>query len=384
MRRRLLTCALVALCAPSLAACGSAAANRGASDAQNVRAAPDVRPARAAEEHEEYPKDITETFVREGPLALNGYEVSRREKTVTHAYPPEENSPPETLDAAYAVLRREGRVVAKFEGVEHGVGVATAFGAFNFLGGGARQLAVSLTVPRGGRHWVVDLSPKGPRVVFDSYAYGVGREELSVIDIDKDGVYELSMPVTAFYMFEDMSAAETPLPEIVFRYDARAHRYLPANPLFPEYALRGVDEDIRALKSDDAAYTSKRLAILLRYVYAGRGREGWDFFDRAYERADRDALRKKIAAELGKELVYRFLRRTNASALSRRGRDSHTTKLPPRPDHTTRRHRRHLPPQSDPAGIASKAESVELLIASGLVIIRPRGGVAQLVRASDS
>ena len=299
MRRRLLTCALFALCA-ALAACGSAAANRAESDAPNVnvQATPDVQPARATEE---YPKDITGDFTREGPLTLNGYEVSSRREALT-----------DTLDADYVVLKKRGRVVAKFDGVESGVGVATMFGAFDFLGG-ARQLAVSLTVPRGGRHWVVDLSSASPRVVFDSFDYGVGREELSVIDLDKDGTYELSMPVTAFYMFENMGTAETPLPEIVFKYDPKARGYLPANRLFPDYALRGVDEDIRALKSDDPAYMSKRLDMLLRYVYAGRERDGWDFFDRAYGRADRDALKKRIASELGKERVYRFLRRTAAS-----------------------------------------------------------------------
>jgi hypothetical protein len=306
MKRGIPTCALCA----ALAGCVSADANRAAPRAQESRPAPEVKAARAAEEPEV--KDITETFAREGSLTLNGYEVSRREKTVPYTDPDEENSPTYTLDADYVVLKRRGRVVAKFDGLESGVGVATEFGAFPFLGGGARQLAVSLTVPRGGRHWVVDLSSARPRVLFDSLTYEVGREELSVIDLDRDGTYELSMPVTAFYMFENMSMAETPLPEIIFKYDARARGYAPANQLFPDYALRKIDEDIKALKPDDAAYMSKRLDILLRYVYAGREREGWDFFDRAYERADRDALKKKIASELSKESVYRFLRRTAA------------------------------------------------------------------------
>lgn len=309
MKRRIQTCTLFVFCA-ALAGCVSADANRVAPRAQESRPAPEAQAARADVEPEV--KDITETFAREGSLTLNGYEVSRREKTVPFTDTDEKDSPTFMLDADYVVLKRRGRVVAKFDGMESGVGVATEFGAFPFLGGGARQLAVSLTVPRGGRHWVVDLSSARPRVIFDSLTYGVGREELSVIDLDKDGTYELSMPVTAFYMFENMSMAETPLPEIIFKYDARARSYLPANQLFPEYALRGIDEDIKALKPDDAAYMSKRLDILLRYVYAGREREGWDFFERAYERADRDALKKEIASELSRESVYRFLRRTTA------------------------------------------------------------------------
>jgi hypothetical protein len=320
MIKRLAPLALFALCA-ALAGCANAAANRVAANTQDSRPAPDSQTARAAEAPEEYPKNITDTFAREGSLTLNGYEVSRREKKVRYFYPPESKLAPDLLDSTYAVLKRGGRVVAKFDGVESGFGNATLFGAFPFLGGETKQLAVSLTIPRSGRHWVVDLSARAPRVLFDSETYGVWGEELSVIDLDKDGTYEISMNVPAFYMFENMSMAETPLPQIVFKYDAKARRYLPANRLFPDYALRGLDEEIRELKPDDAAYMSKRLGLLLRYVYAGREREGWDFFNRAYERADRDALRKKIASRLGEEPVYRFLRRTAEKSLGRSGRE---------------------------------------------------------------
>lgn len=301
MKRRLLTCALYALCAASLAACERAAANRAAPGAPDARPAPNVQPARAAEEPEEYPKDITEEFAREDSLTLNGYEVSKRARA---------------SGTTYAVLRRKGRVVAKFDDGDSDFDFAAGFGAFPFLGGGARQLAVSLTLPRYGRHWVVDLSSASPRVLFDSGDYGVGREDFRVIDLDGDGTYEIVLPVTTFYMFENMSMAETPLPEIVFRYDAKARRYLPANRLFPGYALRRVERDIESLRPDNPAYMSDRLDVLLRYVYAGREREGWDFFDRAYERADRDALKKKIAAELSTERVYRFLHRASAKRRS--------------------------------------------------------------------
>ena len=283
-----------------------------------------VQTARAVEEPEEHPKDVSNTFQRIASLSLNGYEVSRREKKVRYVYPREANQPPDTFDATYAILKRRGRVLMTFDGVYSVFRNATDFGPFPFLGGGTRQLAVSLTIPRGGRHWVVDLSSTRPRVIFDSATYEVGREELSVIDIDRDGTYEISMPLTVFYMFENMSMAETPLPEIVFKYDPKARRYMPANRLFPDYALRRVEEDIKALKPDEETYLSKRLDILLRYVYAGREREGWDFFDKAYARADHAALKRKIKAELRRQPLYRLLYRdafTSNSDLKRKGRE---------------------------------------------------------------
>lgn len=139
-------CALLAFCT-ALVSCDEAAANRVAPAAQNVRQAAEVRPERADAGPEEHPKDVSDSFAREDSLTLNGYEVSKRGRA---------------SGSTYAVLKRGGSVVAKFDGGDYGLGVATAFGAFPFLGGGARQLAVSLTVPRGGRHWVVDLSSESP------------------------------------------------------------------------------------------------------------------------------------------------------------------------------------------------------------------------------
>lgn len=301
MKSRLLLFALFAF-VPAGAGCEKAAANL---QAQAVPAQ-DARRTRADEQPKEYPKEISDAFVHGDSLSFDGYKITKRKKRIRYYSPRELQSPPDVFDATYPVLKRNGRVLAKFDGVYSGYGNATDFGTFPFLGGATRQLAVSLTIPRGGRHWVVDLS-NGARVIFDSQTYGVGGEELSVIDLDKDGVYEISMPLTAFYGFADMYMAETPLPEIVFKYDLKAPRYVPANRLLPGYALRGIDEDVAKLNENTDRYFSKRLDILLRYVYAGREREGWDFFDGAYRRDDRAELKKKIASELRRQPLYRIL-----------------------------------------------------------------------------
>lgn len=249
---------------------------------------------------------LSDVFVAGDSLVHEGFEVVKLSRKVRYEYPPEMREPPDMLDATYAVLRRKGRVLLTFDGVVYGAGNATDFGLFSFLGGETKQLAVSLTAPRLGRHWAVELSPR-PRVLFDSYDYEVGREEFAVVDVDKDGVYEISLPVTAFYMFENMYMAETPLPEIIFKYDPRAGKYLPANHLLAGYALRDIEADIARLKETDDRYMSSRLGVLLQYVYAGREREGWDFFAREYRRPDRDELRSKIEAELRGQKLYKFI-----------------------------------------------------------------------------
>src|SRR5690606_28398204 len=213
-----------------------------------------------------------------------------------------------TIDVTYAVVRKNGKVVREFDGTYGGFGNATDFGLFSFLGGDAKQLAVSQTIPRGGRHWVVDLAEN--RVIFDSSDWGVGREEFDVVDINGDGVVEISMPLTAFYMFEDMSMAETPLPAIVFEYDSSAKEYLPANQQIADYVLRWVNDDIeRARNGDEIGYLG-RLGVVLKYLYAGKDREAWEFFDKEYARDDKQEVKARIQDELRKEMTYQFLLKT--------------------------------------------------------------------------
>ena len=214
-----------------------------------------------------------------------------------------------SIDVSYAVVRKNGKVVREFDGTYGGFGNATDFGLFTFLGGDAKQLAVSQTIPRGGRHWVYDLEEN--RIVFDSSKWGVGREEFDVVDVNGDGVYEISMPLIVFYMFENMSMAETPLPEIVFKYDSSAKEYLPANPQFSDYVLRRVSDDIERVKNgDEIGYLGRRLGVVLKYLYVGKDREAWEFFDNEYKRDDKEEVKARIKDELRKEKTYQFLLKT--------------------------------------------------------------------------
>jgi hypothetical protein len=276
---------------------------------------PKTQPSASTTPDEEYPQQLNDIFVDDDRLSYNGYDVLRLKKKVKYEYPNEKGeTKSDLIEVSYAVLKRGNQTLAKFEGVYFGLGNATDFGLFSLLGGDYKQLIVSQTVPRGGRHWVVSLSPDF-HVLFDSGDYGVGREEFSVIDIDKDGRYEISLPVTAFYSMQDvMYIGEIPLPEIVFKYDEGAKKYFPANPIFQEYALRGIEDDSRKLSPDEKNnYLSKRLKIFLRYIYAGKKDEAWSFFDREYKLPNKEEMRSKIKAVLEDEGVYKYLYRKRAT-----------------------------------------------------------------------
>lgn len=240
-------------------------------------------------------------------LIHHGYEVRTFKKKMNYEYKPQNGEHVSfPTDVSYAIVKRNGKLVAKFDEALHPVGSTAQLGLFDLLGDKSEQLIIAITVPRGGRHVVVSLQPEF-RVLLDSDEYGVGREEFYVIDLDKDGIYEISLPVTAFYLMQDkMYIGEIPLPEIVFKYDPYKKKYLPANSLYADYALRGIDDEKLRLNDKDN-YFSRRLRILLRYIFAGKESEGWAFFDNAYNRPDKQEMRLRIQSVLNSQPVYRYL-----------------------------------------------------------------------------
>jgi hypothetical protein len=274
---------------------------------KNSEPAPSIEtnPPRAKEDA---PKMFADFFEKGDSLSFNDYVIVKLHKTVTL-------EPGVKAAVSYAVLKRKGHAVARFDGVYHSAGNATDFGLCSLFGGQSKQLLVSQTVPRGGRHWVVDLS-SGASILFDSYDYGLGREEVFLMDVDKDGVSEIGLLLTAFWGFESLAMSQhEALPMIVFKYDPRSRKYLPANPLFA-YGLDGIEENARAIDPGEKVrdsftgeYLGKRLGIFLRYVYAGKREQGWSFFDRTYKLADADQMKAKIRTQLRREPVYRFIYR---------------------------------------------------------------------------
>jgi hypothetical protein len=96
--------------------------------------------------------------------------------------------------------------------------------------------------------------------------------------------------------------SETPLTEIVFKYDAKRRRCLPANHLFPDYAVRGLNSE-----SEKEIYQHRRFDVLLDYVFAGKEKEGWASFNEHYPSSDQEKMRRRINAILKNDPVYKFI-----------------------------------------------------------------------------
>ena len=235
-----------------------------------------------------------DVFFDDDVLYHNGYKVMRDEEFA--------DVDGRVIPVSYIVLKKNRRTAATFKGPYFPLGNDAKFGLFPFVGDKSEQLVVSLTVPRGGRHWVVSLQPKF-HILFDSGAWGVGQEDVFVVDIDKDRVYEICLPVTAFYELQDkLSMSEIPLPQVIFKYDPKQKKYLPANHLFPDYALRHVT-------SSESVSLSPTLHTLFDYIYAGREKDGWMHFDERYRSPDKEEIKSRVNEVLKDEPVYQYLYR---------------------------------------------------------------------------
>ena len=236
-------------------------------------------------------------YLGDDTLFYQGYELKKVDVRVPW-YCPE----PCSIDATHVVVKRNGKAVAEFDGVYHTLGNLADFGLFNLLGSRSEQLIVSLTISRGGRHLIISMDPEF-RVLFDSGDFDVGRETVSIVDIDKDGVHEICLPIVSYYGMEGLqSVGETPLPEIIFKYDANQMKYLPANHLFADYALRHLNPE-----TEKQIYQHRRFDVLLDYVYAGKEEEGWASFDQHYPSPDKKVMRSRIKAILKDDPVYKYI-----------------------------------------------------------------------------
>jgi hypothetical protein len=246
-------------------------------------------------------------FVEVDTISYNGFEIVRLHKTV------HDKEYGGDIPVTYAILKSGDKTLSVFDGVYYfGGGNTTGFGLASLLGNETKQLVISETVRRGGRHWIVDVSSDGA-TLFDSYDWDGGNEEVCVHDYDGDAVEEISLAITSFWGFWHMSMAESPLPSVVFKYEPKFRKYLPDRSAF-DRGLSKIDEDIQTIDPDEdprdgltGPYLAMRLEIFLRYVYAGRENDGWSFFDRTYNLTDKQGIKREIKRMLIAEPVYRFI-----------------------------------------------------------------------------
>lgn len=273
-----------------------------------VSARSQPRPARSPDPAGDEFELLDDSYVKGDKLSYAGYDVERSFDEVNRV--------------SSATIRKNGKTLA----VHRNGGLikdSTEIGLFPYLGGETKQLFIMQYT--GGAHccWVYkvyDFSPR-LRLIFDGEKYDIDSigYELRPTDIDGDGVYELTQAVMTFDYFH-MSHASSVFPTAVFSYDEKKRAYAPANHRFTSYLLKGVGEDLKRVEQErgkiesdgeiaNERYLAAVLRVTLKYIYAGREADGWEFYNREYKLSNREEIRADVRKALKTDPIYRSIYR---------------------------------------------------------------------------
>lgn len=249
---------------------------------------------------------VSEIWVKEDFWEIKDFVV----KKVSHKVKPKDLTEAYVTDA---VIQKNGKTLLKLNGIYHGLGNTTNFAPFPLLGENRKQLIVSHTFPRGGIHYVVDFSPN-PKIIFDSRDFAVGGEDLGIGDVDNDGIYEVLLSTSSDYF--NFVSSEIPYIQIIFRFDKQIQKFLPVNHKLPELTLGYINGQIKRFNESREKRFSSVLEITLTYIYLGKEKEAWEFFDKNFAPQNwsyggvenKEEAKEKIKVALDKDPIYKFIK----------------------------------------------------------------------------
>jgi len=115
---------------------------------------------------------------------------------------------------------------------------------------------------------------------------------------------------------------DSPFPPVIFKYNHRAGKYLPANRLFQSRVTEGIEAKITTIAEWNKTpelekrtsllepeYAATSLDILLRFLYAGQERRAWDFFNENYRLSDKQEMKLDTEKKLRGCVIYQYLYR---------------------------------------------------------------------------
>jgi hypothetical protein len=224
----------------------------------NARSTPAVSPGSTPAQRidyipDQFGEDIADThnieYTGESSLSYRGYEVEKRFRKSDHE-----------TEIEYAVLKRNGRVIVRFDDDRLDHLSEVRFGLCNFLNEEHRQLVVEQTANKFWRYRVLRLAPK-VEVIYDSGRYDLVYP-LGSIDLDGDGRLEIVQNLGSFW-YRMGDNVTSPRPEMIFKYDGGARRYVFANREFQAVALRDIGqriEKVRELRENNQPGVTTRRA----------------------------------------------------------------------------------------------------------------------------
>jgi hypothetical protein len=192
-----------------------------------------------------------------------------------------------------------------------------SFGLYQFLNGSEKQLFIIEESNRYDHAWIVSLEPKF-EVIFDAADYNLLYGSLVVTDVDKDGEKEIALSKNCSLGFLFSNNLQ-PWVRIVFKYDPKTRKYVPASHIFTDYTLKDQEENLRKFNESKDKPLSEALEIMMTYIYAGNENGAWKIFNENEidftptgvvnaKAESREKIKEQILAALKKDPIYKFIK----------------------------------------------------------------------------
>ena len=147
-----------------------------------------------------------------------------------------------------------------------------------------------------------------------------------IVDFDGKGKYDLVRVVRSFNFAGGLCHACSPNLFAIFSYREKAGKYVLSNKEFADLLLGDVKKYIDNFEEIDTKtsvddymkresftndnynnWLSQILNISLNYIYAGKEKEGWYFFNRRYKLPNKEEIRSDIIKSLNNDPVYKTI-----------------------------------------------------------------------------
>lgn len=243
--------------------------------------------------------DLGKVFIKGNRLSYIGYEIERSFDTVEKQY--------------FVTIKKNDEILVYLKLFKD-----SNIGLFPFLGKGTKHLIIY--EDSGGSqccsdYKIYELTTR-IKLIFDSKEYKGFTRDISIVDIDGDGKYEIVL--SSFFRLERLSNADNIYPSFILSYNKINGKYDLEPRRFTNYLLRRNEKYINEFTNismdvsmnenvNKDRYTSLLLKIMLNYMYAGKETEGWEFYNRTYRFSDKDGTRLEIINNLKEDHVYKAI-----------------------------------------------------------------------------
>ena len=223
-----------------------------------------------------------------------------------------EDNPAADIDDV--VISKKGKIIRRFEGEYYPLGNDMDLELEQLLGGSKKQLVITDLSNRYDHSWIISLAPRF-EILFDAADYDVLYGSLDTLDVNYDGEKEIAL-TTISSVYYGFSNVDQPRVRIVFKYDSKTRRYLPASHVFADFTLKQVSTKMSDAGGNSHPLFPYVLENTLTYIYAGKEAEGWKYFDENLPDSimhygmelKKEEAQATILRALKKEPIYKFIK----------------------------------------------------------------------------